>query len=112
MRVLVAEDNESIAGQFRLIIEHSGHAVTLTSNGEESVNAYKQAMSQLPDISDEYLASLPPFDLVQLDSRMPRMDGITAAKLIKKMNRHQRIIFVSAFAASMIKCALPDIPDL
>lgn len=112
MKVLVAEDDESIAKQFRLIIEHSGHAVTLTSDGEECVNAYKHAISKLPDSSDEYLAQHPPFDLVQLDSRMPKMDGIMAAKLIMKMNRHQRIIFVSAYAPSTIKRALPDIPDL
>ena len=112
MRILVAEDDESIAKQFQLIIENSGHTVTLTSDGEECVDAYSQAISELPDTSEDYLAQHPPFDLVQLDSRMPKMDGITAAKLIIKMNRHQRIIFVSAYAPSTIKRALPDIPGL
>ena len=112
MKVLVAEDEESIAKQFRLIIESAGHTVTLTSNGEECVNAYRQAMGKLLDTSEKYLASYPPFDLVQLDSRMPKMDGIAAAKQILEMNKHQRIIFISAYGPSTIKRSLPEIPDL
>lgn len=112
MKVLVAEDDENIAKQFRIIIENSGHTVTLTSDGEECVTAYKHAISMLPDRSDDYLAEHPPFELVQLDSRMPRMDGIAAAKLIIAMNRHQRIIFISAYSPSTIKRALPEIPGL
>lgn len=108
----MAEDDESIAKQFRLIIEASGHTVTLTFNGEECVNAYKLAMSRLPKSSDEYLAGHLPFDLVQLDSRMPKMDGIAAAKRIREINRHLRIIFISAYSPSTIKRALPEIPDL
>lgn len=43
---------------------------------------------------------------------MPIMDGIAAAKQIIKMNKHQRIIFVSAYSPSTIKRSLPEIPDL
>ena len=98
MKILMAEDEFSIGTMFKLWLEGSGHSVVLTTDGEECVEAYKQAMSKLPDTSEKYLASYPPFDLVQLDSRMPKMDGISAAKQIIKMNKHQRIIFVSAYA--------------
>ena len=39
----------------------------------------------------------PPFDVVILDYKMPKMDGLQAAKEILKINPNQRIIFASAY---------------
>jgi response regulator RpfG family c-di-GMP phosphodiesterase len=38
-----------------------------------------------------------PFDVVILDYKMPKMDGLEVAKEIFAINPHQRIIFASAY---------------
>lgn len=38
-----------------------------------------------------------PFDVVVLDYRMPKKDGLQVAKEILKLNPKQRIIFASAY---------------
>jgi CheY-like chemotaxis protein len=98
MKILVAEDELSIALHYRIFLQHSGHNVTLTSDGQECLDAYKSAVNELFDKSEQYLAQHPPFDVVLLDVRMPKIDGKEAAILIREINPNQRIIFVTAYA--------------
>ena len=93
MQVLIAEDERDAAELYRVVLESRGHAVTLTFNGRDCVDAYKKA---LDDVADRP-ADKPPFDVVVLDYRMPVMDGLQAAKEIARMNPKQRIIFASAY---------------
>ena len=103
MKILMAEDEQTIAMVFQMMLENSKHKVTLTHDGEECLNAYKAAMAIMPDKSEEYLSKHPPFDVVLLDNRMPKMDGLEAAKHILAINRNQRIIFVTAYPQSSIQ---------
>lgn len=103
MKILIAEDEPGILETYKIMLEDRGHEVVLTSNGEECVRAYGEAMKKLPATSQEYLASHPPFDVVMLDYRMPKMDGMEAAKFILEVNEHQRIIFASAYVLSTLK---------
>ena len=88
MKVLVAEDEQGISQMYKIMLEDKGHNVTLTSDGEECLRAYNSASSR--------------FDVVILDYRMPKMDGMQTAKAILAINPHQRIIFASAYVATTL----------
>ena len=85
--ILVAEDDKAVSELCRIAFEARGHRVVVTHDGLECVNAYKEALKDSPE----------PFGAVVLDYRMPRVDGLEAAKEILKMNKGQRIIFASAY---------------
>ena len=84
MKILIAEDEENISMLYRIALESRGHKVTSTNDGEECVQQYKKSNSEN--------ASTFPYDVIILDYRMPRMDGMDAAKHILKMQPKQRII--------------------
>lgn len=106
MRILVAEDESSIATLYKVSLEASGHQVQLTNNGEDCVKAYHCAMRRQSIIralqnrevntTNSYDISLP-FDVVVLDYRMPKKDGLEVAKEILDLCPNQRIIFASAY---------------
>jgi signal transduction histidine kinase/CheY-like chemotaxis protein len=67
MRVLLADDNPINALLARTLLQRAGCAVTVVQDGEEAVTAASKAR----------------YDLIFLDIRMPRLDGIGAAEQIK-----------------------------
>jgi CheY-like chemotaxis protein len=89
VRVLVAEDDRGMCELYRVALEARGHGVIVSYDGLECVNAYRQALkdSQQKD----------PFNVLVLDYRMPKIDGLEAAKEILRMRKNQRIIFASAY---------------
>jgi predicted transcriptional regulator/CheY-like chemotaxis protein len=91
VRVLVAEDEPSVTTIYKIALESKGYHVTLTDNGEDCIHAYKAAVSSLGSAKEM------PFDVVILDYRMPKRDGIDVAKEILAMNPKQRIILASAY---------------
>lgn len=103
MKILVAEDESDIALMYKDMLEQRNHNVTLTRDGSECIQAYHAAIEELEHTSEEYLSKNPPFDAVILDYAMPNMNGLQAAKLILVANKHQRIIFASAYAKSTIE---------
>jgi len=103
MKILVAEDESGIAIFYKAILEERNHNVTLTRDGSECIQAYHAAIEELEHTSEEYLSKNPPFDAVILDYYMPNMDGLQAAKLILAANKHQRIIFASAYVRSILE---------
>lgn len=66
-RILVGEDNPTNQKVISKLLEHAGHSVTMTGNGEAVLNALE---------TDH-------FDLVIVDMHMPVMGGLEAAKLIR-----------------------------
>lgn len=103
MKILVAEDEAAIAELYMIVLRHRGHEVKITKDGQECMDVYNDALNELQFISEEELACNPPFDVVVLDYRMPKMDGLEAAKLILEANKHQRIIFASAYVMSTLQ---------
>lgn len=98
MKILIAEDEENISALYRIALESRGHTVTCTIDGMECVNTYKTANSETLKNTSAAENSFPcPYDVVILDYRMPRMDGMDAAKNILKLQPKQRIVFASAF---------------
>lgn len=100
MKVLIAEDEESVREIYRAVLESGGHQVTLSSNGQECIEAYRQALKP---------SGRQAFDVVLLDYRMPKVDGLAAAKEILKMRPDQRIIFASAFVKETLMDSVKDL---
>ncbi|HYD71745.1 MAG TPA: response regulator, partial [Candidatus Binatia bacterium] len=67
LRVLLAEDNPINALLARTLLTRAGCIVTTAQDGEEAVNAARSGA----------------YDLILLDIRMPRLDGIGAAARIR-----------------------------
>ena len=97
--ILVAEDNEFTAKQYKTALEKKGHRVTLTKDGEECFDVYNDEVkySELFKKSKQS-----PFDIVLLDQNMPRKTGIEVAKEILGLRGNQRIIFLSAYAQKIL----------
>jgi len=89
MKILVAEDEPDIANQYKIELETRYHKVTIAQDGEECMRIYLDKLSAT-DLGT-------PFDVVLLDYRMPKRDGIEVAKEILNENPNQRIIFASAY---------------
>lgn len=68
LRVLLAEDNPINALLARTLLSRAGCSVIVAQDGEEAVAAAEAA----------------PYDLILLDIRMPRLDGLGAAERIRK----------------------------
>jgi DNA-binding response OmpR family regulator len=85
MKVLVAEDDAAMCELYLIALQSRGHAVVATHDGGQCVDEYKKALLSGP------------FDVVVLDYRMPRVDGLEAAKEILRLKKNQRIIFASAY---------------
>lgn len=68
LKVLLAEDNPVNAMLARVLLQREGCTVRHVQSGEDAVDAARAA----------------PFDLILLDLRMPGMDGLSAARAIRK----------------------------
>ena len=87
MRILVAEDEESILQFYKILLESEGHEVVLTKDGRECLDSYRAAR-----------AIDKPFHLVILDYRMPVKDGMVVAKEISAMYPTQKLLMATAFS--------------
>ncbi len=98
LNILVAEDNKELADSYRTILEARGHTVTITYNGIECTNIYRQYLERQVDGTIKRY-----FDLVILDQKMLYKDGIQAAKEIQQANPAQKIIFVTGYGESVLQ---------
>lgn len=84
LRILVAEDNATNQMVIRLLIEGGGHRCVIVSDGVQAVEALQD---------DE-------FDIVLMDVEMPEMDGPTATRLIRQMEKPVSDIPIIALTAN------------
>ena len=80
MRVLVAEDHQSLARSIADGLREEGFAVDLTFNGEEA----------------HHLARTHAYDLIVLDVMLPSMDGFTLLPKLRKANVNSPIMCLTA----------------
>ncbi|HHW08084.1 MAG TPA: response regulator [Clostridia bacterium] len=86
-RVLIVDDAAFMRMMIKDILTKNGYEVAgEAENGLVAVNMYKE---------------LKP-DLVTMDITMPEMDGITAVKMIKKIDPSAKIIMCSAMGQQMM----------
>ena len=94
MRILIAEDNEETLQAYKDALEAREHTVTLSFDGQDCLTKYTGIFGSNESTS---------FDVVILDYKMPRMDGLEAAKKILQINPQQRIIFASGFVDETVE---------
>jgi PAS domain S-box-containing protein len=80
MRILVAEDNATLQMLTQRMLERSGAIVTITEDGQEALERYK---------NNE-------FDLILSDIFMPVMDGYALVKSIRQLNCRLPIVGLTA----------------
>lgn len=114
MRILIAEDEPEILKPYQIALEARQHHVVSSESGEECLKIYhdeflkthhegSRRSSDFHDVS--HLSSLPtsPFDVVVLDYRLPKKNGMEVAKEILTTNPDQRIIFASAYVKDTLE---------
>ncbi|KQN06740.1 response regulator [Sphingobium sp. Leaf26] len=87
VRILLAEDDESMRVYLARALERSGYDVVSVSTGREAV----------PHIESDR------FDLLLTDIVMPEMDGIELAQHAASVAPDMRIMFITGFAAVTLK---------
>ncbi len=79
-KILLVEDDPNLGFVIKDNLEMKGYQVTLCNDGESGENTFHQNA----------------FDLCILDVMMPRKDGFTVARNIRKKNQQVPILFVTA----------------
>jgi two-component system response regulator PilR (NtrC family) len=83
-KILVADDEQSMREFLDIMLKKEGYKVSLASNGEEVVKLIDNDL----------------FDLVLLDIRMPKLDGISTLKKIKAIAPETIVIMITAYASA------------
>lgn len=82
MRVLIAEDEVSIAKALKIMLEKEKYTVDIVHDGQEAFEYITGAI----------------YDVLVLDIMMPRMDGITLLRKIRKLGIATPTLFLTAKA--------------
>jgi two-component system, NtrC family, response regulator PilR len=82
--ILVVDDEKSMREFLEIMLKKEEYKVSLASNGEEVLRLLEK------DI----------FDLVLMDIRMPKMDGIAVLKRIKALSPETIVIMITAYASA------------
>jgi two-component system response regulator PilR (NtrC family) len=83
-KILVADDEQSMREFLDIMLKKEGYKVSLAPNGEEVVKMMDNDL----------------FDLVLLDIRMPKLDGISTLKKIKAIAPETIVIMITAYASA------------
>lgn len=105
--ILIAEDNEFTAKQYKIALEKRNHKVTITKDGVECIDYYTNE-AKYEELFRKNRS--PPFDIVLLDHDMPRKTGADVAREILEFRPNQRLIFLSAYGNGIMQ-KLNDLKD-
>jgi CheY-like chemotaxis protein len=101
MKILIAEDESEIWKPYKIELEARGHNIVITEDGISCLKQYNKELSKKE-----------PFDVVILDYRMPKMDGMEVAKEILQLNQKQRIIFASAYVKETLEDSVKQLKQV
>lgn len=80
VRILLVEDEQSLAETIKLNLELEGYTVVTVNDGKKALKAFKQGR----------------YNLVLLDVMLPEMDGFTVCEAIRLENSDLPILFLTA----------------
>jgi two-component system response regulator PilR (NtrC family) len=83
-KILVADDEQSMREFLDIMLKKEGYKVSLASHGEEVLK----------------LAERDIFDLILMDIRMPKLDGISVLKKVKTLSPETIVIMITAYASA------------
>ena len=86
-RILIVEDDESIAMGLEMNLSAEGYQVAVAQNGEDGLSK----------------ARAEPYDLLILDVMLPKLNGFEALRLLRQAGNHTPVIMLSARGAEMDK---------
>ncbi len=92
-RVLLADDDEAVRLIAARVLQLLKFEVTVAVDGEDALRVFESAPA--------------PFRAVMLDIAMPNLDGIAAAREIRKICPAQPIVFISGDASDEVVRRLP-----
>lgn len=96
LTIMIAEDEEDIAEQYKMGFEDRGHRVKIVSNGIEGINEYRRARQSL-GTKDPLI-----YDAIIIDHNMPMKNGAALAEEIREINPEQTIVFATAYGNQLI----------
>lgn len=85
---MIAEDEPQLLRLYRIVLEDVGIEVVTCNDGEECLDAFRKSL-------DENSSR---FDLIILDHRMPKKNGLQVAREVAAMNPSQNMLMITAFA--------------
>lgn len=89
IRILLVEDEQSLADTIKLNLELEGYKVQFAADGKKALKIFKQER----------------FDLVVLDVMLPEMDGFTVCEAIRLENLEVPVLFLTAKNSSADRIA-------
>jgi DNA-binding response OmpR family regulator len=87
MRILITEDDRSLAEALQVAFTRDGHAVDWVSNGAQADQALKDSI----------------FDLVILDLQLPKLDGYEVLRRLRQRKASARVLILSGRESSSEK---------
>ena len=98
--ILIADDESDVLASYKEALERANHMVTTTPDGKKCLEVYYHEFEKTQSDTDNLNTS--PFDVVILDYKMPKKNGLDVAKEILSLNPSQRIIFASGYVNDTI----------
>jgi len=83
MKILLADDERTIAVTLGDALRGAGHTVTVVPDGDQAIHALQ----------------LDPFDCVITDIRLPKADGLKVLRAAKEAQPTSRVILITAYAS-------------
>ncbi len=96
LNILIAEDEEDIAEQYKMGFEDRGHKVKIVYNGVEGINEYRRARQSLGTKNPVI------YDAIIIDHNMPLKNGADLAEEIRSIDPEQTIVFATAYGNQLI----------
>ena len=82
-QILVVDDEQKVRHILSIMLELKGHVVEQAGDGEEALSMIQAKR----------------YDLLILDLKMPKMDGITLHRHVKKIDPAYPVVFITAFGS-------------
>ncbi|MGI0006350.1 MAG: response regulator [Nitrososphaera sp.] len=103
--MFVGDDDVDFTGYYRKLFQKAGYSAVITQDGQACLKVYQKEFSKVNPFQSDSADDKPrvsPFDVVVLEYKPPRMNGIEVAKKILEQDRRQRIMLISSVAQDLM----------